>query len=216
MSMKPAIPYYRVSTARQGISGLGLEAQRKAVREFAKANKLYLTNEFTEVESGIKNKRPILQKAIEACKAENALLLIAKLDRLGRSVVFISKLMESGVEFVAVDNPSANKLMVHIMAAFAEHERDLISARTKEALKAAKSRGVELGINGKYNLSKRNREDSLAFARKMKPVIEKLRQRGFMTVRAVSTELNRMNVPTYHNKGKRWHIATVHKILKLI
>ncbi len=216
MSMKPAIPYYRVSTARQGLSGLGLEAQRKAVRDFAQANKLFLVSEFTEVESGSKSKRPVLQQAIEACHAKDALLLIAKLDRLGRSVVFISKLMASGVEFVAVDNPSANKFMVHIMAAFAEHERDLISTRTREALKAAKLRGVELGINGKYNLSKRNREDSLAFARKMEPVIEELRKRGFTTVRQISAELNRMNVPTYQNRGKRWHLATVHKILKTI
>ncbi|MBE7172467.1 MAG: recombinase family protein [Williamsia sp.] len=214
--MKPAIPYYRVSTARQGQSGLGLEAQKKAVRDFAKVNSLRLVKEFTEVESGSRNKRPVLQQAIAACKADEALLLIAKLDRLGRNVLFISTLMESRVEFVAVDNPSANKFIVHIMAAFAEHERDLISARTKAALKAAKSRGVELGANGKYILSERNREASKAFAEKMKPIVERLQKEGFTTVREITAELNRRNVPTYHEQGRRWHLATVHKILKSV
>lgn len=212
--MKPAIPYYRVSTARQGLSGLGLEAQRQAVRDYARANSLRLLKEFTEVESGSRNKRPVLQQAIEACITEDAILLIAKLDRLGRNVLFISTLMESKVEFVAVDNPSANKFIVHIMAAFAEHERDLISARTKAALRAAKSRGVELGANGKHVLSKRNREASKAFAEKMKPVVETLQKEGFKTVREITAELNRRNVPTYHKQGRRWHLATVHKILK--
>lgn len=214
--MKPAIPYYRVSTARQGQSGLGLEAQGKAVRDFAQANSLQLLKEFTEVESGGRNKRPVLLEAIAACKESNAILLIAKLDRLGRNVVFISTLLAAKVEFVAVDNPYANKLIVHILAAFAEHERDLISTRTKEALRAAKHRGVQLGANGKYNLSRRNREASHAFAGKMRPVIEKLRLEGFRTVREISAELNRLNVPTYQNQGKRWHPATVHKILKSI
>lgn len=214
--MKLAIPYYRVSTARQGLSGLGLEVQRKAVRDFAQANSLRLLREFTEVESGSKSKRPVLQQAIEACKANDAVLLIAKLDRLGRNVLFISTLMESKVEFVAVDNPSASRFIVHIMAAFAEHERDLISIRTKAALRAAKNRGVELGTNGKYILSKKNREASKAFAEKMKPVMEKLQQQGFKTVRQITAELNRRNVPTYHEHGQKWHLATVHKILKSI
>lgn len=214
--MKRAIPYYRVSTTRQGQSGLGLEAQRKAVRDFARADNLRLLKEFTEVESGGKNNRPVLQQAIEACKAQDAILLIAKLDRLGRNVLFISTLMESKVEFVAVDNPSATKFIVHVMAAFAEHERDLISARTKAALRAAKSRGVELGSNGKYILSQRNREASKAFAQMMKPVIEELQKEGFKTVREITAELNQRNVPTYHKHGRRWHLATVHKILKSI
>ena len=214
--MKPAIPYYRVSTARQGLSGLGLAAQRKAVRDYAQANSLCLLKEYTEVESGGRNRRPVLQQAIEACITNDALLLIAKLDRLGRNVLFISALMESRVEFVAVDNPSANKFIVHVMAAFAEHERDLISSRTKAALRAAKSRGVELGANGKYILSIRNREASKAFAKKMKPIVEKLQKEGFRTVREITAELNRRNVPTYHKHGRRWHLATVHKILKSI
>ena len=216
MSMKPAIPYYRVSTTRQGLSGLGLSAQRKAVRDYALANSFQLLEEFTEVESGGRNKRPVLQQAIKACIEHDAILLIAKLDRLGRNVLFISTLMESKVEFVAVDNPSANKFIVHIMAAFAEHERDLISARTKAALRVAKSRGVELGTHGKYVLSKRNKDASKAFAKKMRPIVEKLQKEGFTTVREITAELNRRNVPTYHKHGQRWHLATVHKILKSI
>ncbi len=212
--MKTAIPYYRVSTARQGQSGLGLEAQQSSVHDFARAKSLHLVKEFTEIESGSSNKRPVLQQALSACKEEDAVLLIAKLDRLGRNVAFISTLLESKVEFIAVDNPYANKLVVHIMAAFAEHERDLISARTKDALKAAKRRGVELGMNGKYVLSKRNREASLEFARKMQPVIKTLQEKGFKTVRAISAELNRMMVPTYRNQGQKWHLVTVHKIMK--
>ena len=212
--MKPAIPYYRVSTARQGQSGLGLEAQKKSVHDFARANSLHLLTEYTEVESGGNNKRPVLLQALAACKKENAILLIAKLDRLGRNVAFISALMASDVEFLAVDNPSANKLFVHIMAAFAEHERDMISARTKDALKAAKRRGVELGFNGKYVLSKMNREASAEFDKKMAPLIKTLQAQGFTTVRAISAELNRLGVPTYRNQGQKWHLATVHKIMK--
>ena len=135
--MKKAITYYRVSTERQGESGLGLLAQQKAVKDFAWANDYQLMGEFVEVESGKKNNRPVLVQALDRCKRENATLLIAKLDRLGRNVAFISKLMESGVDFKAVDNPHASKLVVHMMAVFAEHERDQISQRTAAALKAA-------------------------------------------------------------------------------
>jgi len=214
--MKPAIPYYRVSTARQGHSGLGLQAQQQSVHDFACAKGFCVIREFTEVESGKKSRRPVLEQALDACKRENAVLLIAKLDRLGRNVMLISTLMESKVEFVAVDNPHANKLIVHIMAAFAEHERDIISTRTREALRVAKLRGVELGINGKYVLSKRNKEASKLFAKDMKPMIERLRKKGFKTVREISAELNRLNVPTFRNQGQKWHLATVHKILKAI
>ena len=117
--MKIAITYYRVSTDRQGRSGLGLEAQEKSVKDFSKFIGLKIIKEFREIESGRKTKRPVLQEALLECKRQNAVLLIAKLDRLGRNVAFISRLMEANVEFVAADNPYANKLMVHIMAAFA-------------------------------------------------------------------------------------------------
>ncbi len=210
--MRKAIAYYRVSTERQGQSGLGLEAQKSAVKDFATANNYLLSGEFVEIESGKKNIRPVLQRALVACKSENAMLLIAKLDRLGRNVVFISKLMESGIDFKAVDNPHAGKLIVHIMAAFAEHERDQISERTTAALKAAKTKGVELGYNGRYVLSKENKMRAQAFALKMKPQIEELQEKGITTIRALTDELNRMKIPAY--RSNKWHPSTVHQIIK--
>lgn len=214
--MKKAVPYYRVSTARQGISGLGLAAQRKAVRQFASDNSYSLLKEYKEIESGKVKNRPVLQKAIEECKRQNATLLIAKLDRLGRNVAFISSLMESKIDFVAVDNPTSNKFVVHVMAAFAEYERDLISTRTKEALNAAKMRGVALGSYATNILSKKNRLASLSFAKKMRPVIKKLKREGFKSVRSIVAELNRREIPTFRNKKGKWHITTVQNLLKKI
>lgn len=213
--MKNAIPYYRVSTERQGKSGLGLEAQRQAVHEFALQNKYILLDEFTEVESGTKPKRPVLMKAIEACKKNHAVLIIAKLDRLGRNVAFVSKLMETNIEFVAVDNPHANKLIVHIMAAFAEFERDQISNNTKNSLKAAKEKGIKLGVFGKNVLSKRNKIKSNGFAALMKPIIEGLTEEGYETTRELVAALNEKKIPTYTGKGQ-WHLNTVHRLLKRI
>lgn len=211
--MKKAITYYRVSTERQGQSGLGLAAQKKAVSEFAKANHYLLSGEFVEVESGKKNARPLLQQALTACKEEDATLLIAKLDRLGRNVAFISKLMEAGVDFKAVDNPHAGKLIVHIMAAFAEHERDQISERTTAALKAAKLKGVELGYNGRYVLSKENKANADSFALAMRPVLENLNQMGVVTMRSIAEELNRLKIPTFRNMANKWHPSTVHRLI---
>ena len=139
------IAYYRVSTKRQGRSGLGLEAQEAAVRDFLNGGNWQLVKEFTEIESGKRTDRPQLEKAFRACRVYGAKLIIAKLDRLARNVAFISNLMESGVEFEAVDFPQANRLTIHIMAAMAEHEAKMISDRTKAALAAAKRRGVKLG-----------------------------------------------------------------------
>lgn len=213
--MKPAVPYYRVSTERQGQSGLGLEAQQKAVSDFAKANGFLLVHEYTEIESGKRSQRPILQEALAYCRQHKVMLLIAKLDRLGRNVAFISALMESEVDFIAVDNPSANKLIVHIMAAFAEHERDLISQRTKDALQMAKKRGVKLGEYGKNVLAKRNKKASKDFARKMKPVIKTIEKEGYSTIREITQRLNELKIKTYTESGK-WHINTVHRLLKEI
>lgn len=213
--MKPAVPYYRVSTERQGQSGLGLEAQQKAVNDFAKANGFRLVHEYTEIESGKRSQRPILQEALTYCRQHKVMLLIAKLDRLGRNVAFISALMESEVDFIAVDNPSANKLIVHIMAAFAEHERDLISQRTKDALQMAKKRGVKLGEYGKNVLAKRNKKASKDFAKKMKPVIKTIEKEGYSTIREITQRLNELKIKTYTESGK-WHINTVHRLLKEI
>jgi len=131
------VAYFRVTTGKQGRSGLGLDAQRKAVRDYLDGGTWSLIGEFTEVESGKRNERPELVKALAACKRNKAKLVIAKLDRLSRNLAFIATLMDSGVEFVAVDNPHANKLTVHILAAVAQHEREMIAQRTKDALQAA-------------------------------------------------------------------------------
>ncbi|MGG5811453.1 recombinase family protein [Falsiroseomonas sp. CW058] len=139
------VAYFRVSTDKQGASGLGLEAQQEAVERHVRAAGGTILATFVEVESGKRNDRPEIAAAIAACRARRATLIIAKLDRLARNVAFVSNLMESGVEFVACDNPHANRLTIHILAAVAEHEREMISARTKAALQAARARGVKLG-----------------------------------------------------------------------
>src|SRR5262249_54816414 len=139
------VAYYRVSTDRQGQSGLGLEGQQKAVMDYLNGGARELVSEFVEVESGKRADRPELARALEACRKHKCKLVIAKLDRLSRNLAFIATLMNSGVEFVAVDNPHANKLTIHILAAVAEHEREAISERTKAALAAAKARGKRLG-----------------------------------------------------------------------
>jgi DNA invertase Pin-like site-specific DNA recombinase len=156
-SIRRFVAYYRVSTARQGRSGLGLEAQKAAVLAFING-RAELVAEFTEVESGKHANREELKKAIAACKKHKAKLVIAKLDRLSRNLAFIATLMESGVEFVAVDMPEANKLTVHILAAMAEHEREQISKRTKDALAAAKRRGKRLGNHHRGDRAKRRNE----------------------------------------------------------
>lgn len=143
--MKPAVSYIRVSTRRQGTSGLGIDAQRADVANFCRHNGYRHLEEFLEIESGRRSDRPILQQAIERAEAARALLVIARLDRLSRNVAFIANVLESGVEFRACDIPSANRLTLHVSAAFAEEEARVISARTKAALAAAKARGVLLG-----------------------------------------------------------------------
>src|SRR5258708_2007073 len=139
------VSYLRVSTARQGASGLGLEAQRAAVTGYLNGGEWTLVQELVEVESGKRNDRSVLAEALRLCRKHKATLVIAKLDRLARNVAFISNLMKSGVEFVAVDMPSANRFVVHILAAVAEQEAEAISKRTKAALAAAKARGTQLG-----------------------------------------------------------------------
>jgi DNA invertase Pin-like site-specific DNA recombinase len=141
------VAYYRVSTAQQGHSGLGLEAQREAVRVFLSATTGTLAEEFTEIESGKDADRPQLARALDACRLTGAVLVIAKLDRLSRDAHFLLGLEKAGVEFVAADMPNANRLTVRLMAVIAQGEREMISARTKAALAAAKARGQQLGGN---------------------------------------------------------------------
>ena len=141
--METFIGYYRVSTQRQGQSGLGLDAQKNSVKSFL--NNRVILAEFTDIESGKNDNRPELLKAIELSKKTNSILLIAKLDRLSRNMTFISTLMDAKVKFICVDMPEASELTIHIFAALAQWERKRISERTTDALKQLKKRGVKLG-----------------------------------------------------------------------
>lgn len=212
--MKNAIAYYRVSTDQQGRSGLGIEAQQEAVRLFADREGYEVAAHYIEIESGKKNKRPQLLVALDQCRKRKATLIIAKLDRLGRNVAFIANLMESRVQFKAVDNPHADELMIHLLAAFAQHERKQISTRTKDALQAAIRRGMQLGRYGKEVLSQQNSEAADEFAERMRPIIAEIEQQGMTTIRAICEELNRREISTFRNQGESWHIPTVHRLVK--
>lgn len=213
--MRTLIGYYRVSTASQWRSGLGLEAQRRAVSDYAASVGARLVAEFEEAESGRRTERPRLQEAIAACRSTKSTLVIAKLDRLARNLHFISRLLESGVEFVAADMPTANKLTIHIIAAMAEYERDLISDRTRLALKAAKSRGVKLGSPDPRRLSaqgvKANRALADAYASTLRPLLEALRLRGATSPSDIARALNTLGTPT--RRGKSWTSTGVRNLL---
>ena len=214
METRPYIAYYRVSTDRQGRSGLGLEAQQQAVQQFLHGRGDILDS-FTEIESGKRHDRPEIAAALDACRKYKAVLIIAKLDRLARNVHFISGLMESGVEFVAVDMPEANRLTIHILAAVAEHEREMISKRTKEALQAAKVRGVKLGSpdprKGAAIRSQVLREKAERFAANVLPIIHGLQQQGITSNRAIAKALNARGIKTANNR--QWYDTTVRNIL---
>jgi DNA invertase Pin-like site-specific DNA recombinase len=217
MSEGKFVAYYRVSTARQGQSGLGLEAQQKAVMDYLNGGDWELVGDFTEVETGkgskALSKRPQLVDAIMLCRKHKAKLVIAKLDRLARNVHFISGLMETRVDFVAVDMPSADPFMLHVYAAMAEEETRRISQRTKDALAAAKARGVVLGQNGQA-LADQNKADADGFARSVAPAVHKIREKGAVSVRQIAAELNRQDIPTA--RGGNWHVPTTHRLLKRI
>jgi DNA invertase Pin-like site-specific DNA recombinase len=189
------VAYFRVSTDRQGKSGLGLEAQREAVLAYLDGGNWQLVGEFTEVESGKRSDRPQLAAALVACRKRKAKLVIAKLDRLSRNLAFIAALMDSGVEFVAVDNPHANKLTVHILAAVAQHEREMIAQRTKDALAAAKARGVVLGnprlaeARGKAIAESSAAAD--AFAANVLPIINEIQRRELASWHCSSSDRSR-------------------------
>lgn len=212
MNTKKYISYLRVSTDKQGVSGLGLEAQKEAIKIYTDNNDGIILSEFVEVESGKRsNNRPELLNAIKECKKHKAVLIIAKLDRLARNVHFISGLLESGIEFIACDNPHANKMMIQLLSVFAEFEREQISTRTKQALAQAKARGVELGKNGKA-LALINKQNAHEFAREIKPIIDEIIAEGITSLYAISNELNSRNVKSY--SGTKWHPQSVKNVLK--
>src|SRR5262245_56877622 len=210
------VAYYRVSTDRQGKSGLGLDAQREAVQNYLDGGRWSLIAEFTEIESGKRNDRPELEKALAACKKRKAKLVIAKLDRLSRNLAFIATLMESGVEFVAVDNPHANKLTVHILAAVAQHERELISQRTKEALQAAKARGKRLGSpaldRARPLAIAANKAAAGRYAANVVPIIRQIQASGVSSFRGVARALTARGVKSA--RGGAWTARQVINVLE--
>ena len=213
----PAVAYYRVSTAKQGQSGLGLEAQRSAVLSHARSQDLTLVEEFTEIETGTrKRRRPQLEEALAHTRRVGGILLIAKLDRLARNVAVVATLMESGVRFVAVDMPEADNLTIHVMAAVAEREAQLISSRTKAALAARKARGLKLGKPENLTLEARQRGAEVTRQRAIRDMrtvaayAGALRAQG-MTLKAIAVQLEQHGFQT--RRGGAWSPTQVKRIL---
>lgn len=204
------VAYCRVSTQRQGQSGLGLEAQRDAVAQHAAATGNEIIATFTEIESGAVKDRPQLAAALDLCRRRKAVLLIARLDRLSRSLSFIAALLDANVEIRAADMPEANRMMLQMLAVFAEHERKMISDRTRAALAAAKARGVVLGAQGKV-LARQNADDALAFALTVQAAVRRARDDGARSLADVADALNGAGIAS--RAGKRWHPASVGRVL---
>ena len=208
--MKLVIAYYRVSTGKQGKSGLGLEAQQHSVKHYCTGNECQLLMEIQEIKS-TRKRRLLLENAFLLCQKHNASLIVARLDRLGRDVEEIAHNIKLPVDIIVADNPHANRFTIHILAAVAEEQRRTISENTKSALQAAKMRGVTLGKNGSI-LAQKNKEAANAFAMKLQPVIIKLNAEGICSTRKLAGELNRLNVPTFRTGG-RWHRTSVYNLL---
>jgi DNA invertase Pin-like site-specific DNA recombinase len=216
------VAYYRVSTDRQGKSGLGLDAQRAAVDAYLNGGNWTLVESFTEVESGRRNDRPELAKALDLCRRKRATLVIARLDRLARNVAFIANLMDADVDVVAVDMPEANRFTLHIMAAMAEHEAALVSQRTKAALQAAKDRGRKLGwsmpsrrqeqAQASRNGAAGNRAKADRHAANVLPVVRDIERAGVTTLQGIADALNARGIRTA--RGRRWYASTVRNLLE--
>jgi len=225
------VAYYRVSTAQQGASGLGLEAQRRTVRDFIHGGSSELVAEFEEIESGKRSDRPQLDAAIERCKLTGATLLIAKLDRLSRNVHFLTGLMERGVDFTACDMPTANRLTVHIMAAVAQQEREAISARTKSALGSIKARldhgGEHVSRRSGKSISRLGNPTGLSvsrpdlgtaavikradqFAATVSPLVKALRVDG-LSFAAIAARLDEQRIKP--PRGATWSPMAVKRVL---
>lgn len=225
MEKRLFVSYLRVSTVKQGKSGLGLEAQREAVNAHICRERGDLLAEYVEVESGKKGaeNRPQLAKALEHCRLTGATLIIAKLDRLSRDAHFLLGLQRSSVLFVCADMPHANELTVGIMALVAEEERKAISRRTKEALAAAKARGVKLGCpNGAAHLRKYGNEAGVAAIRDkankdaeaLRAILDEIRTMGITSSNGIAEELNRRHIAT--PRGGRWHPSSVKRLIERV
>jgi DNA invertase Pin-like site-specific DNA recombinase len=215
------VAYLRVSTQRQGRSGLGIEAQRKAVADYLNGGSWKLVSEHVETESGKRDdNRPELAAAMQACRIHGATLIIAKLDRLSRDAHFLLGLQKANVDFVAADMPDANKMTVGIMALVAQHEREAISRRTKEALAAAKARGQTLGNPdnlgnrqlGSERGNKVKAEKATAWARDLAPILSELRKAGIVAPQDMAAALTAKGIPTAR-KMAHWSPVQVERVL---
>lgn len=216
------VAYYRVSTASQGHSGLGLDAQREEVGRYCQGRSGEILGEYVEVESGKRNDRPELAKALHHSKVTGATLVAAKLDRLSRNAAFLLTLRDSGAKFVAADNPDVNDMTIGILAVVAEEERKAISARTKAALRAAKARGIKLGNpNGAKALRRAAKGNAAALnaisdaadrhAADLAPVIVQLRSEGYKSLHKIAAALNQRHFQT--PRGRVWHASSVKNLL---
>lgn len=216
------LAYERVSTARQGASGLGLEAQRLSIEAFARSRTAEVIARFTEVESGRNPDRPELNRALHLSRITGATLVIAKLDRLSRNAAFLLTLRDSGVRFLAVDMPEANDLTVGIMALVAQAEREAISRRTKEALAVAKARGVRLGNPNGAAALRRAGKGAVALraavvanadqhAQDLRAVVEAILADGVTSLRGIAEEMNRRGMRT--RRGGQWQVSNVGNLL---
>lgn len=216
------VTYYRVSTDKQGRSGLGLEAQRTTVMNYLNGGNWEVVGEYIEIESGKKDDRPELQKALRDCRLKGARLIVAKLDRLSRDINFITALQKSGGQFTIAEMPDATELTIHIYAAMAQHERKVISSRTKQALAAAKASGKLLGnpclrrgekipgsgLSAKANEIRIKNADQFA-----NEIVGIIRERGLVgqSLRKIADELNRVGFKT--PRGGQWRAASVKRVL---
>lgn len=225
MAQGKFISYLRVSTAKQGASGLGVEAQRKAVADFLNGGQWSVIQEFIEVESGKNDARPKLADALAMCRLHNATLVIAKLDRLSRDAHFLIGLQKAGVRFVAADMPEANEMIVGIMAVVAQAERKMISKRTKDALAVAKARGQKLGGDrGKLALYRDKgrqagivvrQERAKARALDLRPIITDLRAEGVRSLGGLARALTQRGIPTARGSAT-WSPMQVTRVLNKI
>ncbi len=225
MNRQLFVSYLRVSTQRQGTgngvgTGYGLDSQRKTIQEFIGTSG-ELIGEYVEVESGRKNDRPELKRAVRDCKLKSATLIVAKLDRLSRNQRFLLELQESGIQIRFCDYPSADKMVIGIMAAVAEGEAKMISERTRRALQAAKSRGVKLGTNnltedgtikGAENSVVVRQEMAKARSLEIIPIIQEIKDRGVTTLKGIARELNAMGIGS--PRGGRYYPQTVKNVLR--
>ncbi len=220
--MSRVVAYYRVSTEAQGRSGLGLEAQRHAVRALSDSRGWQIAAEYTEVESGKRNNRPQLEAALADARRTGAKLVVAKLDRLSRNAEFTLRMRNSGVDFICADNPDVNRLTIGLLAVINEDERERIGERTRAALQAAKARGVKLGNPngaaairraGKGNVAgvEAVKDNAQRYAMDLAGTVGEIRASGKTSLPAIAAELNARHIQT--RRGGQWYASSVRNLL---